>query len=348
MDSDRLSSLEQGIAELQAAQNVTRLQFEQFLATLSAIPLPKTEPPEATPSKTRATRPSVPPEFDGDRSKGVAFLNSCQTYIRLCPKEFPDEQTKIVWAMSYMKSGRAQKWTARIFRWEEQPENEYQTKFLDWDDFRSEFRKEFTPAHADAVAINRLESSAYYQRNRPLDDYLDEFQDLITESGYTDPKTVVVKFRRGLNAQIQNVVATMTSGRPSDSNPEQWYKAARTVDENRAANEAFSSAFRSPAPAPRVLGTSVARAPPSVKVGHTHGTPTELDAPRKKASEQLCFRCKLPGHFTRDCPTRYDVREMTIAELEEELQIRLSELDVASGPSDPETAPAELAKDGDF
>ena len=76
--------------------------------------------------------------------KGTAFLNSCQTYIQLCPKEFPDDQVKFVWAMSYMKSGYAQKWTARIFCWEQQPDNFDTNKFLDWEDFRNEFKKEFT------------------------------------------------------------------------------------------------------------------------------------------------------------------------------------------------------------
>ena len=84
----------------------------------------------------------------------MAFLNSCQTYIWLCPSEFLDEQTKIVWVMSYMKSGYAQKWTTHIFRWEQQLENSNQTKFLDWEDFSSTFKAEFTPAHSDALAIN--------------------------------------------------------------------------------------------------------------------------------------------------------------------------------------------------
>ena len=125
-----------------------------------------------------------------------------------------------------MKSGRAQKWTACIFRWEQQAENVDQSRFLDWEDFATAFRTEFTPAHSDALAINRLESTAYYQRARPLDEYVDEFQDLIVDSGYSDPKTIVVKFWRGLNAQIQNSVATMASGRPSDASPEAWYTMA--------------------------------------------------------------------------------------------------------------------------
>ena len=211
MDNDRIASLEQTIAGMQEQQAELYQKLEQFLKAStqrSDPPVPATPTlPSLVPPRSRKARPSVPTDFDGDRSKGTAFLNSCQTYIRLCPEDFADEQTKIIWAMSYMKSGHAQKWTARIFRWEQQPENSGANKFFDWEDFRNEFRKEFTPAHSDALAINRLESAAYYQKNRPLDDYIDEFQDLVTESGYSDPKTIVVKFRRGLNPQIQNAVA---------------------------------------------------------------------------------------------------------------------------------------------
>ena len=113
--------------------------------------------------------------------------------------------------MLYMKSGCTQRWTAHIFRWEQQTENADQSKFLDWEDFATTFKTEFTPAHSDALAINCLESMAYYQKARPLDKYIDEFQDLIADSGYSDPKTIVVKFWRGLSAQIQNSVATMAS-----------------------------------------------------------------------------------------------------------------------------------------
>jgi hypothetical protein len=252
-----------------------------------------------------------------------------------------------VWAMSYMKAGRAAKWTARIFQWEQQPENAHSSKFLDWDDFRDEFKKEFTPAHSDSLAINRLESAAYYQRTRSLDDYLDEFQDLITESGYTDPKTIVVKFRRGLNAQIQNSVATMASGRPSDTSPTQWYEMARTVDQNRATNEAFQSAHRGPAPTPsRVLTTFPIRpAQQHMPPRHAHLVPTpgnpipmDIDAAKRKTiSSALCFRCGKSGHYAKECPDRYDVRMLSVDELQGALEDRLAQLDaVSSEPTLPE------------
>ena len=63
-------------------------------------PLYQTPPnPEPTPRKAQRPKPPIPPEFDRDCKKGLTFLNSGQTYICLCHKEFCDEQTKIAWAI---------------------------------------------------------------------------------------------------------------------------------------------------------------------------------------------------------------------------------------------------------
>ena len=129
-----------------------------------------------------------------------------------------------------MKSRRAAKWAAQVFRWEE--ENGGYSKFLDWDKFRMEFRKDFCPAHSDTAAINTLESTSYYQKTRGVDNYLDEFLELVAEVGYTDPRMVVVKFQKGLDPQIQNSIATMPYGRPLDTSPSDWYKAEKTIDQN--------------------------------------------------------------------------------------------------------------------
>jgi hypothetical protein len=67
----------------------------------------------------------------------VAFIWLCQTHIVLCSEFFPDNQTKIIWALSYIKAGRAAKWAAQVLKWGE--ENEGYTKFLDWDNFKTEF-----------------------------------------------------------------------------------------------------------------------------------------------------------------------------------------------------------------
>ena len=64
----------------------------------------------------------------------------------------------------------------------------------------------------EADAINALESTSYHQGDQTVDDYLDSFQTLVSNAGYTDPQTLVVKFRRGLRLGIQNQIATMPYG----------------------------------------------------------------------------------------------------------------------------------------
>ena len=52
-----------------------------------------------------------------------------------------------------------------------------------------------------------------------VDDYLDNFQALVSNAGYIDSQTLVVKFRQGLRLGIQNQIATMPYRQPADTNP---------------------------------------------------------------------------------------------------------------------------------
>ena len=127
---------------------------------------------------------------------GKAFLTSCRTYIRLCLESFEDDLTMVVWAMSYMKAGHAGRWANHEFEHEAKSGH---LRFIDWVNFEEEFRKDFMPLNSEAVAVNMLETTSYFQSRRLVDDYLNQFKDLIEDSGYSDLKTIVVKFRRGLD-----------------------------------------------------------------------------------------------------------------------------------------------------
>jgi hypothetical protein len=118
--------------------------------------------------------------------------------------------------------------------------------------------------HSDAAATNRLEGTTYFQGRRAVDDYLDDFRDLISDSGYSDPKTIVVKFRRGLNPAIADAVATMAAGRPDDLDPEAWYEAARRIDQNQAANAAFRSAHHVASQPKPLMAATTTRFQPTV------------------------------------------------------------------------------------
>jgi hypothetical protein len=86
-----------------------------------------------------------------------------------------------------------------------------------------------------------------------VDDYIDEFSELMDEAGYTNSLSIVMKFGKGLDWDIQDQIAEMVQGRPSDDDPEGWYGVACTFDANRAANQTFHGVQRQTAPVPTTL-----------------------------------------------------------------------------------------------
>jgi len=108
------------------------------------------------------------------------------------PEQFYDEQEKILWALTFFKDGRAAKWSENVFR---QKADTGVFPMLTWGDFEQQFRLHFFLVNAEADAINTLEGTSYHQGGRTVDDYLDNFQTLVSNTDYIDPQTLVVKFR---------------------------------------------------------------------------------------------------------------------------------------------------------
>ena len=152
------------------------------------------------------------------------------------------DEEKILWTLVFFKDGRTARWSKNLFR------QEVDTSIFpiqSWTYFEQQFRSQFFPVNAEADTVNALEGSSYYQGNRTVDNYLDTFLTLVSDAEYTDPWTLVVKFRQGLKLSIQSQITTMPFGRPTDTDLEAWYVAAWRIDQARLTNEAFQSTLRS-------------------------------------------------------------------------------------------------------
>ena len=136
-------ALEQAYADSLAMQENTQKQIDRLLNRFQHLeklmqaanilpPSPKIHPTNLTPVQSAPARQppplALPNKYDGNRSKGQAFLTSCQMYICLCPDSFLEEHVKITWALSYMRSRQVEKWAEQIFQWEEK--NRGYLKFL--------------------------------------------------------------------------------------------------------------------------------------------------------------------------------------------------------------------------
>ena len=79
----------------------------------------------------------------------------------------------------------------------------------------------FCPKNEAMVALTKLELTQYYQGQKSVDDYIDEFSELVEEAGYSDGLSIVMKFRKGLDWDIQDWIAEMVQGRLGDDDPEE-------------------------------------------------------------------------------------------------------------------------------
>jgi hypothetical protein len=349
---ERLSVLERELLESKRREEETQSALAAILQRIESLSLQNTSnlapPPRtgtpAAPAPRSQLKASPPNEFSGDRRAGLSFLNSCKLYLSLCAEEFTDDQTKIRWALSYMKEGRAAQFSDRVLRREAYDQF---PMFATWSDFEREFTTQFLPPHRNVDAANRLESTSFYQGKRTVEEYLDEFRYLIDEAGYEEGLGVVMKFRRGLNPSLQNQIATLGQGRPHDNEPEEWYAAARLHEQSRASNAAFINTRPTPVPArpliPARPNPFIALRPPAVpsfQRTHNNGdapnpssarpVPMDVDAVRKRSTTTLsCHRCGELGHFAKDCARRFDVRYMTTDEQEEWIQRAMVAKDVA-------------------
>jgi hypothetical protein len=102
------------------------------------------------------------------------------------------------------------------------------------------------------AALTKLESTCYYQGRKAVDDYIDEFSELVEEAGYVDGLSIVMKFWRGLDRDIQDQIAELVQGRPEDNNLDGWYSVAHMFNTNRTANQAFHGTQRTMVPSPNV------------------------------------------------------------------------------------------------
>jgi len=79
------------------------------------------------------------------------------------------------------------------------------------------------------------------------------FSELVDEAGYTDGLSIVMKFRKGLDRDIQDRIAEMVQGRPEVTMIRRvGILQHAPFDANRTANQAFHGAQRQTAPVPTV------------------------------------------------------------------------------------------------
>jgi hypothetical protein len=234
------------------------------------------------------------------------------------------------------------------------------------EDFGKEFAQEFFLPEEEIDALTRLESSAYHQGRRTLDDYIDEFVELMARSGFSDMRAAVVKFLKGLEPSFAHTLADSLHP-PANDDLKGWVAQAKQLDWSRRMHQQTSAALRAapttskpeaPRPNPFRFGsipaapagprppTAAKPPPPPAPRPLPPGIPMDVDATRAKTARVLrCFRCGQTGHLKPECPQRYDIRFLDVDELQNAVA---NMLDSKEAQNRQEEAEADYESEEDF
>jgi len=278
------------------------------LARIAALELQLAESRPATPlappvtPRTRGPKIAVPSEFNGDRANTETFLRQVLLYLLARPYEFADDDTRVMFAMSYMKDGTAGLWADRKV-------DQYQLgePIPSWTEFIAQVRDTF--GDPDRAGSARLRMGNLSQGSKSADEYVQEFREVANLTLYND-EAHIDRFQQGLNRSLVEKIYSLPH-MPADL--EAWYKWASKLDNQARMMKARfpslalpQSASASAKPGANVL--RFARPPtspmPAVAPPTTSSTgpaPMDLDRARRTGA---CFLCGKVGHIKRDCPSR--------------------------------------------
>ncbi|PPR07897.1 hypothetical protein CVT24_002828 [Panaeolus cyanescens] len=277
---------------------------------------------------------SPPKAYDSSREKGCTFLNSCLIFFTLAGDHFPSKHARVLWALSYMNKGCAAHFAKCVML----------LTFAGfdvhiWGEFHAVFICGFCEQNEEEQAQLVLKGQSYFHNPKSLqsiEKYINTFAGLVLKSGYSDEKSLIMKFCRGLPSSLEAQVSNL----PVESRPltlASWYKRVVEVERNCHATQLFCAShapLMAPPKASLVLSQSrlptpsaPARAPigfasaspcpspvpaacpaPTPASSLSLGVPMDIDCTRStQYAPGVCRCCQKPGHFAQECPQGFDI-----------------------------------------
>jgi len=250
-------------------------------------------------SKSPSTRPikaAEPGKFSGDRAETEGFIRSIKIAIAIQPESFPDERTKIMYALSFMTGGSAEVWAHN----ETQAVIDGTTSLSTFEEFIKQVENAFGDPDRSRTARTKLHDLRMTP-GMSADEYTAQFEILAGRTGFNDA-ALEDAYARGLPAMILDKIHAQPL-LPLDLKA--WKEAACQIDRNhrrlievRRAQTPHTSSRSVPS---RAHNTPVITAPtmPSLSTGPI---PMDIDSSRRRIETQTCYNCGKRGHISPACP----------------------------------------------
>ncbi|KAG2073473.1 hypothetical protein BDR04DRAFT_1184569 [Suillus decipiens] len=124
-----------------------------------------------------------PADFDGSKDAFVAWFRHVLIYFESQDTVVPTSKQKIIFTMSYMKTGFAGEWAALAY--DREKAKSLSTRW-DWDVFVKELKGAFSPINEIRDAQERL--STFMQGKMPIEEFLTCWMQILVTAEYTNIK----------------------------------------------------------------------------------------------------------------------------------------------------------------
>jgi hypothetical protein len=167
------------------------------------------------PKTKGSVKPRTPDVFDGsDPSKLDTFVFQCSMYVTARSVDFPDDQAKVMYALSYLK-GNPLDWFQTELNDALAGDDETPAWFESYAEFLSELRRLFGPRDPVTDAMNALEALRYRDSSKATR-YTIDFNRHGRRTGWNE-QALARQYYKGLPDRLKDEIARI--GRPAGLKP---------------------------------------------------------------------------------------------------------------------------------
>jgi hypothetical protein len=255
---------------------------------------------------SRRSQPDPKPFTGEDCTLLQPFLLTLHLCLQDCPREFPDEQSKLCYAMLRLE-GPTLKQVMHLIC----PDCINLATFKD-------FASTLEEAYGDPDRVSTAEwgLTKLRQGNRDFVMYYAEFQHLVADVDWNDTAKRAA-FHQGLCDELKVILSTQDI-------PEDWHEYIALVKKRDSKFQACKAELHRPTIPTKSMLTPAARSTPSTptqntphqtssRSGHLSPAPMDLSATRrylspeeyqKRIDKNCCLYCGGFNHLARDCPNK--------------------------------------------